>query len=1168
MPCYSYTSGTSISYENMVEKVWSGSGTTYSYNSLYWICEFEEAAQLKVFTRAAPLAAETQLIQGTNYTVNTTTKNIVLTTAVNTGQVVIRRSTPWEKMLVVFNEGAKLTAEQLNLSFHQLLFTIQEKEFQGSTFNHYFFPPAVVPTWSAGTDYNTGDYVLYNGNYYYAISNPPVGQVPTNPGFWMQIAFSNNGIIVIGAPNINVEPLVFDFSTIQPGQKLVWTGDRIIGTTIGLNDAFINNPQSGDILIYSGPTPQLINAPATVDITEDNLVFYDRCFYRTRPVATPESGLNNTPYVKPVAGLTAQQVDFDDSEDYSNVTLIKPFRNINNSWVLLDAPTTYKLVKNMVPLQNPSNPSNPPRENPEVFFQRLQTDIADLIASGCGAPNAIKVKFVWHANQGKAGLVGADTSSVGGIPVSKSQYALLGTDRSLDTAFWDHPRELYSAWGYVPIDIAYYPSPGGDSSTQDASGMVAKALFYNNNGSVVVGGVTETGLARTKIESPFFTGDMYTVAGVSQCTPTVTPGSPGACRRAVELTSKLYGLNIKSFYLSIPECKTTSLYIPILRNTTTSPYTLIGSEVDHIDILPSINAIGMETEAHNQTLFARDYYLLGLRDLAFASTRRLEQFSGSVSMVNTKWRDTLVRYAKGDAIQAEYNGCNHTFFKRLETSEVYKQITFKIPEQIIYYNKAALALSDKTYSPVSGGISRASAVGDKTNVRFQGYYRPYFAGLDTKTDSEFDSVRVIRGGLGNGGFIPQGSYYWKADSVWAGWTSAWTGLSGLDTEDRQYNVQTFNEACIDWITWGTQIGSNAIVTTPNYFRTVQNLPPTTYINTSVSNDGTVGAVAANKEGKFFVPWPYRPNELVPNGAGTAIETSGLGGSSFGAGTSGTHLLNIDANKLFSEAHNFIPDPMDEYVFRIVAKKDITEQIVQPGDPVLRTSAILEWGLADSADTNSPTTINGSTLSNVFKDFSSSQDREVMRAKSRYDYSKIRVFIKNETLESAPVTNDVRYIITFVIRVPRIKSIGYSSIFRKWHPDAATNAISEYTTTNDDTNKDLGPWNFADIDFKNNLLSGGSAYLTSSNMVAYDNLVNSAVATQFDSHEGTGVNNTASSMTAPMISGRNECAVKFTRAGIPSNLWIRLSVLVSNQLQPLLNGDYQYYGFDSDVVDEN
>jgi hypothetical protein len=1168
MPCYSYTSGTTISYENMVEKVWSGSGTTYSYNSLYWICEFEEAAQLKVFTRATPLSVETQLIQGTNYTVNTTTKNIVLTVPVNTGQVVIRRSTPWEKMLVVFNEGAKLTAEQLNLSFHQLLFTIQEKEFQGSTFNHYFFPPAVVPTWNALTDYTTGDYVLYNGNYYYAVTDPGVGQTPLNPGFWTQIAFSNNGIIVIGAPNARIEPLVFDLSTIQPGQKLVWTGDRIIGTTIGLNDAFISNPQSGDILIYSGPTPQLINAAATVDITENNLVLYDRCFYRTRSVATAESGLNNTPYVKSVAGLTAQQADFDDSEDYSSVTLIKPFKNINNSWVLLDAPTTYKLIKNMIPLQNPSNPSSPPRENPEIFFQRLQTDIADLVASGCGAPNAIKVKFVWHANQNKTGQVGVDTSSYGGIPVPKSQYALLGTDRSLDTAFWDHPRELYSPWGYVPIDIAYYPSPGGDSATQDANGMVAKALYYQANASVVVNGVTETGLDRYKIENPFFSGDMYTLFGPSPCTANATPGSPSACIRSLEFTSKLYGLNIKSFYLSIPECKTTTLFIPILRNTTTSPYTLIGNTVDHIDILPSINAIGMETESHNQTLFARDYYLLGLRDLAFAATRRLEQFNGSVSMSNTKWRDTLVRYAKGDLIQAEYNGWNQTFFKRLETSEAYKQITFKIPEQIIYYNKAALALSDKTYSPVSGGISRATATGDRTNVRFQGYYRPYFGGLDTKTDASFDSIRLARGTLFSGVFGVQGSYYWKADSVWTEWTNAWQGLSGIETEDRQYNVNTFNEACIDWITWGTQIASNAIVTTPNYFRSVQNLPPTTYINTTVSNDGTVGASVANKEGKFFVPWPYRPNELVPNSGGTAIETSGLNGTSFGAGTSGTHLLNIDANKLFSEAHNFIPDPMDEYVFRIVAKKDITEQIVQPGDPVLRTSAILEWGLADSANSNSPTTVNGSTLSNVFKDFSSLQDREVMRVNSRYDYSKIKVFIKNETLESAPITNDVRYIITLVIRVPRIKSIGYCSIFRKWHPDAATNNVPEYTSINDDTNKDLGPWNFADIDFKNNLLTGGLTYLTSSSMVTYDNLVNSAVSTQFDSHEGTGVNNTASSMTAPMISGRNECAVKFVRAGIPSNLWIRLSVLVSNQLQPLLNGDYQYYGFDSNVIDEN
>jgi len=1157
----------------MVEKVWSASGTTYSYNSLYWICEFEEAAQLKVFTRAAPLTAETQLIQGTDYTVNTTTKNIVLTSAATTGQVVIRRSTPWEKMLVVFNEGAKLTAEQLNVSFHQLLFTIQEKEFQGSTFNHYFFPPAVVPAWNSLTDYDVGEYVSWNGNYYYSITNPPVGQTPANPGFWMQVAISNNGIIIIGAPNSNIEPLVFDLSTIQPGQKLVWTGDRFVGTTIGLNDAFITSPQDGDILVYTnvgGLTPQLINTAPSVDITEDNLILYDRCFYRFRNVATTESGVNNTPYVKFVAGLTAQQQDWDNSEDYSSITLIKPFKNSNNEWVLLDAPTSYKMIKNMVPLQNPSNPNNPPRENPEVFFDRIQTQISDLIAAGCGAPNAIKIKFVWHANQGKSGLVGADTSSIGGTTVPKSLYAQYATDRNLDTAFWDHPRELYSPWGYVPVDIAYYPT-GGDAATQDASGMVAKAILYDLDAEVDVGGTLETNLYRTKIESPFFTGDMYTVAGVSLCSPTSAPGTAGACKRALDFTSKLYGLNIRSFYLSIPECRTTSLFIPIFRTTPVSPYTLIGTETNYINIDTSINALGTETEAHNQTLFARDYYLLGLRDLAFASTRRLEQFSGSVSMAHPKWRDTLARYAKGDAIQATYNGWNQTLFKRLETTEDYKLITFKIPEQIIYYNKAALALADTTYSPTAA--LRNTAVIDTTKVRFQGYYRSYLSGLDTKTDSSFDSVRNARNGLASGLFTTQGGYYWKADAAWSSWVSSWQGTQMTDDpgDDRTWSIATFNEACIDWITWGTQIASTAVVTSPNYFRSVQNLPPTTYINTTVNSDGTTSASVANKEGKYFVPWPYRPNELVPNGTGTAIETSGPAGigNGFGTGISGTHVLNIDANKLFSEAHNFIPDPMDDYVFRIVATKEITQTVAQPGDPVLRTSAILEWGLADSADSNSPTTIDGDELTEVFKDFTATQDREVMRARSRFDYSKMQVFIKNETIERAPGTlGDDRYIITFVVRVPRIKSIGYSPIFRKWHPDAATNSVSEYTTTNNDTNKDLGPWNFADINFKNNLLTGGSAYLTSSNMVTYDNLVNSAVATQFDAHEGTGVTNTASSMTAPMISGRNECAVKFTRAGIPSNLWIRVSVLVSNQLQPLLNGDYQYYGFDSTSIAED
>ena len=37
-----------------------------------------------------------------------------------------------------------------------------------------------------------------------------------------------------------------------------------------------------------------------------------------------------------------------------------------------------------------------------------------------------------------------------------------------------------------------------------------------------------------------------------------------------------------------------------------------------------------------------------------------------------------------------------------------------------------------------------------------------------------------------------------------------------------------------------------------------------------------------------------------------------------------------------------------------------------------------------------------------------------------------------------------------------------------------------------------------------------------------------------------------------IAGRNECAVKFTRMGIPSNLWIRLSVLNTDGTAALIN----------------
>ena len=136
MACYSYSSGTPILYNNNVEIIYTASGNNYSYSSIAWLCELPVSGQLAVYTRPTSIGTETLKILNTDYTVNTSTQNIQFTST-PTGQVVIRRNTDSQKMLFKFVDGAKLTAEQLNASLHQLLFIVQEKEFAGSTFNYF-----------------------------------------------------------------------------------------------------------------------------------------------------------------------------------------------------------------------------------------------------------------------------------------------------------------------------------------------------------------------------------------------------------------------------------------------------------------------------------------------------------------------------------------------------------------------------------------------------------------------------------------------------------------------------------------------------------------------------------------------------------------------------------------------------------------------------------------------------------------------------------------------------------------------------------------------------------------------------------------------------------------------------------------------------------------------
>ena len=64
MPCYSYSSNNSILINN-IEAIFNASGTTYSYDSLYYICDLPISNQIKVYTRAGVGQTETLKVENT-----------------------------------------------------------------------------------------------------------------------------------------------------------------------------------------------------------------------------------------------------------------------------------------------------------------------------------------------------------------------------------------------------------------------------------------------------------------------------------------------------------------------------------------------------------------------------------------------------------------------------------------------------------------------------------------------------------------------------------------------------------------------------------------------------------------------------------------------------------------------------------------------------------------------------------------------------------------------------------------------------------------------------------------------------------------------------------------------------------------------------------------------
>ena len=141
--CYEYNSNDPIYYNAsnlgpsvIVEYDTPVTGTAYSYGNVATLCEIADSLQLCVYLVTSGDAA-TLLTYETDFTINESTATVTLNSSVSvSGYATLRfaRCTDDKKMFMRFTEGAKLSADDLNASLHQLLFLIQEKEFAADTY--------------------------------------------------------------------------------------------------------------------------------------------------------------------------------------------------------------------------------------------------------------------------------------------------------------------------------------------------------------------------------------------------------------------------------------------------------------------------------------------------------------------------------------------------------------------------------------------------------------------------------------------------------------------------------------------------------------------------------------------------------------------------------------------------------------------------------------------------------------------------------------------------------------------------------------------------------------------------------------------------------------------------------------------------------------------------
>jgi len=191
-------------------------GTPYGYGSVATLCSVPDSLQLCVYLVNSN-GDKTQLTYETDFTINEQDATVTLQQSVTVAgfaKLRFERCSDDKRMFLTFKDGAKLSAEDLNTSLHQLLFLIQEKEFASN-------------------------------NYY---------QVANDDG--------SGGALFTVTPSTS-SPFNFDLSSVTVNDVLIWDGNQsfvgappsqIAGniTLDNLNNVSITSVTSGEFLSFNG----------------------------------------------------------------------------------------------------------------------------------------------------------------------------------------------------------------------------------------------------------------------------------------------------------------------------------------------------------------------------------------------------------------------------------------------------------------------------------------------------------------------------------------------------------------------------------------------------------------------------------------------------------------------------------------------------------------------------------------------------------------------------------------------------------------------------------------------------------------------------------------------------------------------------------------------------